>query len=110
MGQMVNPLESLKVLEISRESIEKLRERGLNDVDMVYGRVMDVLESENEPKIKELEEMLGISQGGLIEFAEMLEDGQVSRATLDKYEISGKSIGYLRRESNRIYFDEKGSE
>jgi hypothetical protein len=40
----------------------------------------------------------------------MLEDGQVSRATLDKYEISGKSIGYLRRESNRIYFDEKGSE
>src|SRR3989339_229665 len=111
MSHLVNPIDVLvQAYEMRRESVERLREMGIGDVDKLYARVMEVLESENEPKMKELEEMLEIETGGLIEFADFLENGQVSRATLDKYDLSGRSIGYLRRENNRIYFEEeKGS-
>lgn len=105
MSHIVNPIEVLLVAhEMKIEVIERLRKRGLTDVDKLYVHVMDVLFSENQTKMKELEEILEVEKGKLIEFADFLERGQITQTTLDKYDTSGQSIGYLRREMNRIYF------
>lgn len=99
MSYTVNPIEILeKTTRMPTRSVLRLKENGFDNVDLLYARIMTVGYDEKEHEMKALESLIGLEEGHLFLFGEMLERKFVSKPTLDKYEAKGLTFACLERE------------
>lgn len=107
MSYTVIPIEALgQATKMPQSSILRLKESGIENIDLLYARIMTVGYNEREHEMKALERLIGLKEGHLFSFAEMLERKLVSRKTLDEYEAKGISFGALEKELKWLDLEE----
>jgi len=98
MANTVKPIEILEVTMMSKNSIQRIKKSGIEDVDTLYDKIMTAAYSEKYDQITDLEKLIGIETGHLLTFAEMIERRFVSKQMLDKYDSNGLTLRNLERD------------